>query len=73
MNFVPNAQITEDGSTTVETDYLYPAVPLLPQQHVVADKVTVKHDIMIEQGNMIELETPWGTQEVPLYGNYPSP
>lgn len=73
MSFTPNAQTTEDGSTTVETDYLYPAVSLLPLQHVVQDKVTVKHDIKVEQGNMIKLETPWGEQEVPLFGNFPSP
>ena len=37
------------------------------------DKVTVKHNIKVEDPNMITLETPWGYQEVPLYGNFPSP
>jgi len=73
MSFTPNPQTTEDGSSTVETDYLYPAVPLLPLQHVITDKVTIKHEINIEEPNMIQLETPWGVQEVPLYGNFPSP
>ena len=73
MSFTPNAQTTENGSTTVETDYLYPAVSLLPLQHVIQDRVTIKHDIKVEQGNMIKLETPWGEQEVPLFGNFPSP
>ena len=61
MTPTPNAHVTEDGSSTVETDYLYPAVPLLPLQHVVSDKVTIKHDINVEEPNMIVLETPWGS------------
>lgn len=69
----PNPQSEEDGGATVETDYLYPALPILPEQHIVTDKVTVKHKIKVEDPNMITLETPWGYQEVPLYGNFPSP